>query len=271
MVDFVDYAGKSNVGAKQKANEDFILCDAESFGDDGMLALIADGAGSKDDMFRPATVACTQVQKMLQRFYNKNPEMFFKNIRMFLEQAMYTANDVLIAFKLGDEQSRYEYATTLTCAFLERNGRLTVGHCGNTRLYVIRNTKTTQVTKDHTDGQLLVDAGTITEEAYYTAIERLRLNNGIGMYAEPEFQMTQLKLRKNDVVVMTTDGIHYSYRPNAFFDILMDAPTMDDAADKMIQTALDLNNYPDNLSCIVMWLFTDPNAESGKKEEEEEK
>ena len=52
---------------------------------------------------------------------------------------------------------------------------------------------------------------------------------------------------------MTTDGIHYAYRKEALFDILLNTETMDEAAERMIETALKLRVYPDNISVNVMW------------------
>ena len=170
-----------------------------------------------------------------------------------MEEAFLSANDVLIGFKLGDEADRMNYASSMTCAMFQRNGRLTFAHAGNTRLYIIRNERVLQLTKDHTEGQKLVDAGKITEENYYTAIERLSLYNGIGIKPVPEVQTAEVQLRKNDVVIMTTDGIHYAYRKEAFFDILMQTQTLDEAAEQMVDTALKLRVYPDNISVNVIW------------------
>ena len=64
-------------------------------------------------------------------------------------------------------------------------------------------------------------------------------------------------MKKNDVVVMTTDGIHYAYRKEALFDILMNTETIDEAAENMVETALKLRVYPDNISVNVIWYLGD--------------
>ena len=250
--DYVSYSGKSNVGFNMKENEDYILFNRDDF-DDNLFVCIADGSGSKGEMFRPGTIAANQINKTLVRLYKKDRELFLKNIRLFMEEAFLSANDVLIVFKLGDEADRINYGTSMTCIFIQKNGRLTFAHVGNTRLYIIRNEKVIQLTKDHTEGQKLVDAGKISEEAYYTAIERLSIYNGIGITPSPEVQTAELQLLKNDVLIMTTDGIHYAYRKEAFFDILMNTKTMDEATEQMVETALKLRVYPDNISVNVLW------------------
>ena len=251
-VDYLFYSGKSNVGFNMNINEDYIHLNEEDFGD-SLFAIIADGSGSKGENFRPGNIAGQQVEKMLARIYKKNPDLLKNNMRLFMEEAFLTANDVLIGFKLGNEADRLNYASSLTCAMIQKNGRLSFAHAGNTRLYIIRDQRVLQLTKDHTEGQKLVDAGRISEEDYYTAIKRLILYNGIGVTPIPEVQTAEIQLKKNDVIIMTTDGIHYAYRKEAFFDILMQTQTMDEAAEQMIETALKLRVYPDNLSVNVIW------------------
>lgn len=256
-VNFAFFSGLSNVGYKMKTNEDYILFNDNDFGDQCLFASVADGSGSKDTMFRPASIVSHEVEGMLSRFYQKDPDLFTGHTKLLMEEAFLAANNTLIGFKLGNEEERYGFATTLTAALLERNGNLTFAHAGNTRLYLIRDATIYQLTKDHTEGQKLVDNGTITEENYYMAIERLSLYNGLGIKPEPEVQTGKLKLKKNDVVIMTSDGIHYSYRSEGFFDILMGTSTLDEAAQKMIETALDLKNYPDNISVNIIWYLGD--------------
>lgn len=267
MPDNIIYAGRSNVGFKQKVNEDFIVCNDKSFGDDLFFIGVADGSGAKDSLFRPASVAISQVENILKRFYKENKSLLVNNIRLFLKQAVYVANDVLVAFKIGDEEDRMQFASTLTCAMIQKNGILTYAHTGNTRLYLVRNGKVIQMTKDQTEGQKLVDQGTISETEYYTAYERLRLYSGLGMYVNPEVETKEFKLKKNDVVIISSDGIHYAYRSDYFYQILMETKTMDDAADRMIQDAIDLHLYPDNLSVVVAWYLgdgTEPAEVSGQ-------
>lgn len=250
--DYISYSGRSNTGFKMQVNEDYILYNRDDFGG-ALLSCIADGSGSKDGAFRPGAIVCHQIEKVLKRFYQKKEELFKDNLRFIMEEAAMSANDVLIGFKLGDESERMNYAASISCAMVTPDGRLTFVHAGNTRIYIIRDEKVIQITKDHTEGQKLVDRGVISPEAYYTAIERLQLYNGIGIRPVPDIQTGQMPLKKNDVIIMTTDGIHYSLRSEAFFDILMQTKTMDEAAEMMVGTALDLRNYADNISVNIMW------------------
>lgn len=262
-IDFAAFSGLSDVGGKN-VNEDYIFVDDSGFDGEYLFACVADGSGSEKTTFRPASIVSSEVDGAMRRLFEKNREMFGKYARILMEEAFMSANNTLIGFKLGNEEERYGFATTLTAMLLRRDGELTFAHAGNTRLYLIRDAVTRQLTKDHTDGQKLVDKGVITEEQYYTAMERLSLTSGLGVTPTPIVQTARIpKLKKNDVIIMTSDGIHYSYRPEAFFDILMRTKTLDEAAQEMVKTALDLKNYKDNVSVNVIWYFGEEEDERG--------
>lgn len=127
-------------------------------------------------------------------------------------------------------------------------------HVGNTRLYLVRNGKTIQLTTDHTEGQKLVDAGNMSQEDYYISMERMSLYNGLGILPDPMVQTYKMDtLKPNDIIIMTSDGIHYSYRSEAFHKILMKSETTDIATENMINLALQLDNFQDDASVNVIW------------------
>ena len=257
-VDFAAYSGLSNTGHNMTVNEDYIYFNDMDFDGEAMFMAIADGSGSKNTMFGPASIAVHQVEKTLTRFYKKDRDLFFDKTKLLMEESFYAANDTLIGFKLGNEEERYGYATTLTCAVLMRDGTLYFAHAGNTRIYIIKNGEAIQITKDHTEAQKLVDANELSPEGYYRAMERLSLYSGMGITPNPVIQTGRIRLKQNDVVIMTTDGVHYSMKDVSFFPILMDTETMDDAAERIIQDSLSFNNYSDNLSVNVVWYLGIP-------------
>lgn len=268
MVDFIAYSGLSDPGWKQTAdtiNEDYVWINDRDFGDDMIFAAVADGSGSKKDSFRPSSIAVRQIDTMLKRFYDKDPAFFKESSRAILENCVFAANDVLTAFKLGDEADRYGYATTITCALITRDGKLTGAHAGNTRLCLLRDQRTIQLTKDHTKAQQMIDRGEMPPERAFVSVEKLILNSGLGMYPDPQVQTFQLKLKEDDILILTSDGIHYSFPDDQYLQIILDSKDLDEAAKKFVQTAKDVKTYSDNISVCLMWyLGAHPQAaESG--------
>ena len=261
-IGFAFYAGKSESGKGLKKNEDYITF--TELGQDALLATVADGAGSQDAMFQPAAVVANHVSTVIRRIFEENGDLLFQNMGLFLKLACMSANDNLIAFKVGDEEKNGGFATTITGCLIHRSGRSAFMHAGNSRLFLIRDGKILQFSKDQTEGQDLVDRGFLTQEQYYTAVERLRLKNGIGIVPEPYITAHAFTLQKNDLLVLTTDGVHYAIRQEAMKEIIFRSPDVDAACTRVMKIAQNLGEtYVDNLSIELIQFL---GGEDEKKE-----
>lgn len=264
-IDFAYYSGKSNTGYRQTKNEDYISF--YELGNEAIFALVADGSGSgRESSFQPASIVVNKIGTTIKRIFGKKKNLLLKYPKFFLEETTLEANDTLIAFKIGDEVNNMGFATTLTCAMIEKNGKMTFAHVGNTRLYVLRKGKLIQLTKDHTVGQDLVDKHIISETDYYTAAERLSLNNGLGISPEPYVQTGQVQLVKNDLVLMSSDGLHYSLREFGITDTLFHSDNPDEATQALIDLVLEQKNFSDNISVNVIWYLGDQEKEEEYEE-----
>lgn len=258
---FAGYSGKSANGYKQNKNEDYIAF--QELGDDMLLAVVADGSGSGTSLFQPASIVTNSVCRFIKRIYEKDAELLADNTRLFLEEAVLSANDTLIAFKLGDEETNSGFASTFTCVLVQKDGTTTFAHVGNTRLYLIRGGKLTQLTKDQTEGQRMVDAGKISQDDYYVSMEKLSLYNGLGILANPLVLTQRFRLRPSDILSLTSDGIHYSYRAEGMMETIFDSHSLDEAADRLLDTALEMKSFSDNTSvCLIQYLGEDAGDEN---------
>ena len=259
---YVLYSGRSNSGIQSNKNEDYIVFREY---DDILFSAIADGSGSKDSDANPAAIAAMQTADIIGRICKKDKGLLLSNAKLLMEEAMLSANNILIGYKLGNEEKYYGFATTLTALLLQPNGTLTFGHAGNSRIYLIRDGELRQLTKDHTKGQQLVDAGYMTEEDYYVSLERLSLYNGLGILPTPSIQSFEFPLKPGEVVVMTPDGVHYSLRPEAIYNIIASSDNVDEACENIVKTVLDLKNYRDNISVNILWYLGEKPEKEGKE------
>lgn len=85
-------------------------------------------------------------------------------------------------------------------------------------------------------------------------MDRLVLTSGLGILPEPKLQiLDNLSIKKNDILLMTTDGIHYAIRPEALSDIVLQSGTCSDAAKSLIEAA-KIEKYPDNMSALIAYI-----------------
>jgi protein phosphatase len=130
--------------------------------------------------------------------------------------------------------------------------KVVVGHIGDSRVYLCRDGKTIQVTKDHTFVQRLVELGRITEEEALTHPRRNVLLRVIGDNNEPpqlDFQV--LTAQPGDRWMMCSDGLN-GYVSDAIIHMNLSseqAPV--EAVEMLIGEALEAG-APDNVTVVVV-------------------
>lgn len=243
----------TDLGYGRTTNEDAIL--VKELTPNTTIAMIADGAGSHNEEFQPASIVINEIYNFVSRVVEESGEDFLKeNINLLLKLAINSANRSLGLFKMANEDLYGGYATSLTICVLSKDNYFAIGHTGNTRLYILREgfkDNMRQLTTDHTKANKLKSEGKIDEEEYYTCPERLQIESGLGFGAEPELQIVDGYLNKNDGILMTTDGIHYAIRPSAISEIINKTPTIEEGCNLLIKASKELK-YIDNASVILI-------------------
>ncbi len=137
--------------------------------------------------------------------------------------------------------------TTLTAMMFSGN-RLALVHVGDSRAYVIREGELTQITRDDTYVQMLVDEGRITADEATTHPQRSLLTRALdGRDVEPDFSVREA--RPGDRYLLCSDGLSGVVSPETIAEALL-MPDPREAADRLIALALR-GGGPDNITCIV--------------------
>lgn len=249
------YGGLSDVGYKRELNEDYLSI--IELDDDTLFAIIADGAGSKTTTMQPASIVCHEINQIIKRIFEQDKETFLTNGELILNEAVLAANRVLGAFKIANEELYSGFGASVTCCLLTSDNQIIFTHSGNTRLYIIRVNKDgglsiKQLTQDQTKGNQLVHEGLLTLDQYHAHPDRLVITGGLGMAVEPVLQSYTGKIRDNDFLLMTTDGIHYAIRPEPMAEIVVRSEKCEDAVKALVDASKSLR-YNDNMSAVVIF------------------
>lgn len=249
------YGGTTDIG-QRRTNEDFLAF--KEFGDDVFLGIIADGAGSKENGIpvQPAIIAATEIISSLEFFYESNPEIVKKYPIDVLSQAMKIANNSIGHFKVANEKEFSGLGVCISCCLIIEENFFIV-HAGNTRIYLIRHggdgaAHIVQLTNDHTSAARMVSDGTLAETEYYSHPSRYRYTSGLGIVTNPEIQTYSGKLRKGDTFVLTTDGIHYSIKPEYICDFVVRTIRWEEAAKSLIEGAKYMK-MEDNMTAALIY------------------
>lgn len=240
----------SDIGYQREHQEDFVQY--REIDEKTLIAIIADGTGSTKEHIQPAVMASMSVLEELTDLHENALNLFERNPLYFIHRAMKNANDKLGVLKMGSEELYSGYACSMTVAYFDKNSKIFIGHAGNTRLYIIRNGILTQITTDHTKAQELLDNGMIDINTYHIHPDRLALSSGLGMILNPQIQTLSCSFKENDIVLMSTDGVHYAIRQDAIINIILESADCLEASKNLISAARDIVKYPDNVSAIII-------------------
>jgi PPM family protein phosphatase len=261
--------GAKNIGkAKDRYLEDFIKYGSVSTrsGLQLTLGVVADGIGGENAGERAATLTSDGVFEYCEDSRDTNiPEM--------LEAALIKVN--AIVYKDAQERAdKKNMGSTAAVAAIHDN-HLYIANAGDSRIYLVRDNKITQLTVDHTWEHEVVQAGKLSwaEAARHPRRDELVRSIGyeptlvvdLGLYfqnsetSEVEDSRAQgLPLLPGDRVIVCSDGLVKSL-PGAkghfvehseIIKIVTETPNSD-APNQLIQKALD-RNVDDNVSVIVM-------------------
>jgi PPM family protein phosphatase len=143
-------------------------------------------------------------------------------------------------------------ATTLTAASVTSEGRLTLGHIGDSRAYLFRGGALVQLTRDHTWVQVLVDAGTLSRRQASRHPMRSVL---LAVLHGSEDDLLKVEtsthvVHPGDRLLLCSDGLSSAVDVEQLRRILAAEPDPVAAASALLQAALDAPAQ-DNVTLVV--------------------
>ena len=127
--------------------------------------------------------------------------------------------------------------------------RATVGNVGDSRVYLLRHGDLRQLTIDDTWVGQLVRGGAITEAQARNHSMRHVVTQAVGVETI-EVHTCEEELEDEDLILLTTDGVHGVLEHAVVCSILANCRSLEDGVKRLIEAALDQGG-PDNASCIL--------------------
>ena len=161
--------GQTDVGRKRAANEDSM---GNAITINGLVAVVCDGMGGHVGGATASKIAVNTIIDNLNTNYYDDP-------RIAIGESIDIANRAI----LNEAKAHPELSGMgSTCVLLiVRNGKVYIGHVGDSRIYLIRSKKIVQLTRDHSYVQMLVDRGEITKEQAERHPRRNEITNALGI------------------------------------------------------------------------------------------
>ena len=236
-------AGKTDVGRVRQENQDDYRAGELPGG--AVWALVCDGMGGAKGGREASQGACNVIENFFQERY---AQCGAGQEEPFLKKALLYANRFVFQ-KAAHEEALAGMGTTAVCA-LVRSGNVYLCHAGDSRAYLIRDGKLTQLTHDHSYVQELVDCGTITEEEAEHHPQKNIITKALGVDYRLEPEFTAAKLKREDRLLLCTDGLT-NMVPVEEMEKLLAQGTFYDLPDRLIEAA-NAHGGSDNITALLL-------------------
>lgn len=260
---------QTNIGMVRHGNEDnFLVVDLSSSdtwtvenansppqrllgfnqGHYGSVIAVSDGMGGALAGEVASQLAVSSVRDRMLQFQatpNFSHFAFPERLRLAVEQANYIIH--------SESQNNVEYTgmgATFTAAGIE--GHMAYfAQVGDSRCYLVRNNKISQVTKDQSLVSQLVEAGHITEEEAEQHTYKNVILQALGAQPRVNVIVDRIVLKQGDILLLCSDGLSGKVKGIEMLKIIQDSNgDLQASCDALIKLANDRGGE-DNITVLI--------------------
>lgn len=230
------FAARSNLGLGSKTrNEDSAFASPD-------LLVLADGMGGHA---AGDTASATVVAELMTL---DGESWGADEAAHQLRQAVRRANDRLR--QMMDTDLDTEGMGTTLIAFIRSGTKLAMANIGDSRAYLVRDGVFTQLTKDHSFVQALLDEGRITPEEAEHHPQRSMVTRVLTGREDDDPDISMREAQRGDRLLICSDGLS-DYVARSTIEGIMTSPgSPGDIADRLIEIALKASTR-DNVTVVV--------------------
>jgi protein phosphatase len=148
------------------------------------------------------------------------------------------------------DRSRRGMGTTSTMATLI-DDRLFLAQVGDSRAYLLRDGELTQITRDQSLVNQLIEAGQLTEEEAETFEHNNIILQALGTSEVVQVDLTYVDLRADDTLLICSDGLSGMVRSEDICGVLQELEDPVEACAKLIAAANEAGGH-DNVTVVIV-------------------
>ncbi|MCH9816473.1 MAG: protein phosphatase 2C domain-containing protein [Actinomycetia bacterium] len=235
MVNRLRFSARSDIGLQRTGNEDSGFADSH-------LLMVADGmgghaAGELASAMAVATFAEIDAGSL-------SDEEVLESMADGVDQLTERIGDVIAA-----DPANQGMGTTVT-GMHWHGDRVGIVHVGDSRAYRLRDGQLSQITKDHTYVQTLVDSGEITPEMAASHPRRNLLIRAVDGIHPVEADLSMRETKAGDRYLLCSDGLTGVVSDDRIAEVLKNDADPTGAVTRLVDMALE-GGAPDNVTVVI--------------------
>jgi len=258
----VTVRARTDLGKTRDHNEDaFLVADLTSrtvdittggshgVGERGTLFLVADGMGGAAAGELASSMAADLIFRHLIESWSGETDLSSESFAGHLRAAVEHANERIHLYSKEHPDVR-GMGTTVTVGGVLHSS-LYLAQVGDSRAYLVRGGVATQLTKDQSLMQRLVDAGELTEAEAEQSERRNIILQALGPDAKIRVDLTWQDLLRGDTLVICSDGLSGQVKREEFGQLVQELPDLDALCARLIAIANERGG-PDNITVVAV-------------------
>ncbi len=220
----------SDIGKNRKKNQDAYYMSSDS---DFPLYLVADGMGGH----RSGEVASSMAMEIIKNEFliSKDNLVNDKNILKTIKESIEKANTKIYLKSISSE--RYNgMGTTMILGYIF-NGKIFIGHVGDSRAYLIRNEEIHQITEDHSYVNELLKLGSITIEEAKIHPKRNLITRAVGSSSKIRMDLIVKEYEKEDILLLCSDGLFNMLKEREIYEVFNSEEDIQKSCERLVAKA----------------------------------
>lgn len=243
--------GKTDVGRKRAANEDNMY---NLTTQNGLVSIVCDGMGGHVGGATASRIAVSTIAENLTEVYYDDP-------RIAIGESIDKANKAIL--QKAAEQPELNGMGSTCVLLLVRDGKVYMGHVGDSRIYLVRSKRIVQLTKDHSFVQMLVDCGEITKEQAEHHPRKNEITNALGIPNMSPATVAEDAIvpEAGDCFVLCSDGLSGMVSDHNICKVISRQAEMtaQERVDRLVEMANE-NGGVDNITVQLVEFSVTPGA-----------
>lgn len=220
------------------------------------LAMVADGMGGHLAGDVASEIAITTLQSHWEQTDTidtpDSAEQWFKETIAKVNEKIFTY--------AKQNQECIGMGTTLVAAICHEKFA-TIANIGDSRCYLVKEGKLSQLTDDHSLVNELVKTGQISKEDAEHHPRKNVLLRALGTEEQVKMDIKTISFEEGDYLILCSDGLTNKVSDQELFEVILQDYSLEEKADRLIQLA---NEYggEDNISIAIV--YYDLNEKAGE-------
>ena len=194
-------ASKTDKGLQRNSNQDSYA--VGELPGEAVWAVVCDGMGGANGGSVASTTAVKSISEQISSAYR--PGMGSNSIRNLLQSAVSAANLTVFDMSKSIKKLAGMGTTVVTCMLVDSVAHIV--HAGDSRAYLLSKGRLTQITRDHSIVQSMIESGHLTEAQARVHPRKNVITSALGVDDTLQMDYDEVTLTEGDAIFICTDGL----------------------------------------------------------------